>query len=1583
MKIFKLKFSFLLPILIILLYSSFLYADSCHGCDCSFDTLANDSSPGVIIDALDGTTQSVSSCISGESENNDKDYYNFTVQTSGTIHIVTSSPNSHDNHMEIVSNFQGTLLSYDTNRNRDLTYTLSANERLTILIKETGNDLDEYEINFTFEKIINADDLCYVDPITTEGACFNAGMVSFGFNCTKTIVIKSSEDITDVQAAIDTSGMFSANLMNDCGIDGISEKDSGRCKNNSSIDTGPFSFMESGIDYNITQTMAEDSNHSIYNNALIDMSFFSSDKLYGSYRKNGELYYGKLKKCAEGSCKNLSFGDRPFTIRNPENTRNIYGNYTIGGNINLCTDKDGDGVCNDETLTYSNSYKSVYVDIDGDNTTVNSSSFTLDINSSSEVVWAGLYWQGTIHNSNNDNDRRDEDFGRDNLWVEGNKVVDATNVDSSHKQIDLLSENNGHGAYGACRVKFKVPGKGYVEISADQLDYYELGYGAFADVTEQLNATSPNGVYTVADIKSQINKETSHGNYAAWSLVVIYKNANEKYRNISLFDGFVTVDGNYDGNLIMSGFLTPQAPPINSKLAFFTMDGDNGSNSLEIINESGTSTMVVDPDYPDDSLFNSSIENTIARTPSDIPSARLDLDIIDLVDVLGPSNHEATLKPRSGGDRYTASYFIMSAELRTIDLCYDYTYGQNNRFITAGNIDDPEIDGDFDKSKKLDIKLYFENRENSDVQITNLHVDIDPINTDEAIYDRNSTYITSVDGVRSHVDDVGRDVADTKNNNIAIGGVGSLQNFYVYYGLSFDASDSDGNTLDGRISKMPINATLNFNLNIQGIDLGSATMPIKDMEICQASSAYSPTPGLFNVVHNSEVNPNLSTGYYLNLPTQVVKRVGNFKAVSMEPRDINTIRVKPINTAVAVEMLDVSGFHYATATCNDQDVRVISDRVWVNFDNTSSVASINKTDMSNAGFFDTALNNAAFRLSYNTTDNDGNIYEAKNNAGSNDIEWREEWAGKNCRVDMSRSKYGNGQNTVASYCNFTGGSHDDIAACMECIYGVHTKNLCSRDNFAIRPESFQVQLSDYNHSDGSNKTHLVDNSTASSVDLAAGYDYMIDINATDHLNTLNVAGYDTSAVDINISWAPTNSVVCNDDSSHIVNTTFYNGATSVSTALDQVGKYSLQIRDTKWSRVDYDSSFTTHHVSPLFRTTPDCIENSDIVNADNMSNQNGCTISSNHTNTQNTKEFYDIGLIYHPYSFSITPSIKLGLNSLAALSNSNIYMSDISSDENMSVQINTDISAVGKNNPSLALSNFTKSCYAKPIKITLNKSAAQNTALNYKYKFNDFNASNSVVHSQSVQTIAYNANPSITTDSTYFEDTKVGVLSTVIKANFDRKINVVSNPENINFISYRVVDNANTFNADLNTNKIADANISLNKSIKHYYARTHASRQRYEGATGTANIYYEVYCFGVTNGNTCDKTLLPQGLNSKRTDDIRWYVNTAHTANEGNAGKVTQRSSTVHVTSAGSTTGNHPDNSTLMTYDENEGYPYKTTMQNNASKWLIYNPDNPTATRNSFSVEFEKNGAIWSGSHDTNTTTKDPATVKSNRRSMW
>jgi hypothetical protein len=175
----------------------------------------------------------------------------------------------------------------------------------------------------------------------------------------------------------------------------------------------------------------------------------------------------------------------------------------------------------------------------------------------------------------------------------------------------------------------------------------------------------------------------------------------------------------------------------------------------------------------------------------------------------------------------------------------------------------------------------------------------------------------------------------------------------------------------------------------------------------------------------------------------------------------------------------------------------------------------------------------------------------------------------------------------------------------------------------------------------------------------------------------------------------------------------------------------------------------------------------------------------------------------------------------------------------------------------------------------------------------------------------------------------------------------------------------------------------LNSSKNFVYGRTNAPKQSFVDSgtpvSHNAFIYYEAYC----NGAGCDKNLLPDGLlNSKSTDDPRWFINTQHTAISGTASIVTEKTASGAVTIVTQPTGNHQDKAVIK-YDGTKGYPFTKTMENNASAWLIYNKYIPGATKNDFDVAFINNGGSWVGIDEANSTTNSTSSLKSNRRSMW
>lgn len=340
-----------------------------------------------------------------------------------------------------------------------------------------------------------------------------------------------------------------------------------------------------------------------------------------------------------------------------------------------------------------------------------------------------------------------------------------------------------------------------------------------------------------------------------------------------------------------------------------------------------------------------------------------------------------------------------------------------------------------------------------------------------------------------------------------------------------------------------------------------------------------------------------------------------------------------------------------------------------------------------------------------------------------------------------------------------------------------------------------------------------------------------------------------------------------------------------------------------------------------------------------------------------------------PHHFGIDGNLTNGSNGFTYLSNFEVF--DTNASRNISASLDLNVTAQAENNATT--SNYTALCYAKDGNLTLTLANAITVTppasdgsnplskLIWYHYTPDSNGSIPITGATEY-TLPY------LKDRFDSNDTN-GTAEFNYKINFDRNVTKVVNPFMI------VVNDLNVTDTDGASGAKAGGNATFQ------FGRTHASRQRYYDTTapyqGLANIYFESYCF-----TGCNKTLLPNGVNSIRTDDARWFVipNPFHTTpTDGSVGTVSEKAATVRVTATAPTATN--PSQTTLTYT-GTSFPYKTTMQNNASPWLIQNETNPNATTNEFQVEFDLSGG-WTGEHETNTTTKTPAGTTTNRRIMW
>jgi uncharacterized repeat protein (TIGR01451 family) len=331
----------------------------------------------------------------------------------------------------------------------------------------------------------------------------------------------------------------------------------------------------------------------------------------------------------------LSAATRAFSPRFSANSNGDI--YLIGNTAMTCN--SGAGALNNAacanaragigtgTQLNNNDYSMIFVDIDGDGTTFQSSSANLAMPSGSTVLWAGLYWGGEYTGAARD------------------------------------------------QVRFKTPASGgYVTVNAMQDDSIpNVGcpgntcdrYSAFADVTSLVNAGG-SGTYTAANIQSTPNGVATASTYGGWSLVVAFSNNSLPMRNLMINDGFTSIACGYPDtvNIPVAGFLTPYNGPVNTSLGAIAGEGDLGSagDNFQL-----NGTNLVDPVRVSGNFFNTAISNMGARVSSINPNYynQLGWDVarINASGILANGATSATITLTTGGECYYPSTVTFATDL--------------------------------------------------------------------------------------------------------------------------------------------------------------------------------------------------------------------------------------------------------------------------------------------------------------------------------------------------------------------------------------------------------------------------------------------------------------------------------------------------------------------------------------------------------------------------------------------------------------------------------------------------------------------------------------------------------------------------------------------------------------------------------------------------------------------------------------------------------------------------------------------------------------------------------------------------------
>jgi uncharacterized repeat protein (TIGR01451 family) len=279
----------------------------------------------------------------------------------------------------------------------------------------------------------------------------------------------------------------------------------------------------------------------------------------------------------------------------------------------------------------NNSYNMVYVDIDSDGTTINSSSATLTLPPSSTVLFAGLYWAG------------------DSAAGSRTQVKFATPASAAY--------NNLTGAVST------VPSNNR--------------YQGFMDVTALVQAAG-GGTYTVANVQSTSG---SVDRYAGWSLAVVIRDPAQPARNLVVFDGLQLVSGTAV-NIPLSGFTTPPTGPVNARLGIVAYEGDRGTTGdvLKLNN-----VVMSDTANPGNNFFNSSIArlgvDVTAKNPDYVNQLGFDIDVLSVPNtgnaVIANNATAATINLSTTGDVY-----IPGVVTTAIDIFSPTVAGNVNKSVT-------------------------------------------------------------------------------------------------------------------------------------------------------------------------------------------------------------------------------------------------------------------------------------------------------------------------------------------------------------------------------------------------------------------------------------------------------------------------------------------------------------------------------------------------------------------------------------------------------------------------------------------------------------------------------------------------------------------------------------------------------------------------------------------------------------------------------------------------------------------------------------------------------------------------------------
>ncbi|MCF6244244.1 MAG: putative Ig domain-containing protein [Sulfurovum sp.] len=1308
-------------------------------------------------------------------------------------------------------------------------------------------------------------------------------------------------------------------------------------------------------------------------------------------------------------------GFKEFILINPPQTRNIIGDYLILGNTIECitnAETSYDGACQNANSFNNNNYMTKYLDIDNDTTTWNSSSsnFTLPENytqlDGEGILWAGLFWQGSIHNNYSGYPQR-----RAYASANGYQYTDITSI----QPINIPSTDGN-------KILLKVDDETSYTSLGSSTFYYDTAYdanggyyAAYTDITNLLkskNLAKGAHTLTVANITTNEGRDIHIGNIGGWSVVIIYKQDEEsaKPRNISIYNGYLALNAAANGtpskDIKISGFKLPKTGSVNAKFSTFAGEGEyvyggHGTGTYDrmimkkTLDDPNPKNMpgVTDPNNIFDAKL-ANIERDGAKN-NDVENANgIDVDVYDVSEIMEDyRNREKNISAVHIGlstsqDYITPSMVAFSTELYRPNLCYDYTQDIDGYILESSRNAIKTSFGSY--LKNMTTRISVKSKE-GDFALHDVNMTYRIHDTSQVNYKRDSTAIAP-DDLYAYIPAGTSGLNQTYNQ--------TTKGFSMYIGEGASSQpDGPGGVIDSfetryfKFNQIMKKADVDtaFDLWVEyTIDYGSGNLHLSknfnESSICQDEVGYFPSWGYFNVT-SDEIDT--TTGQPYNLYTQVANRDFNVKITSFD-RGFTT--PKKAKTAIEVEVFNAGLFSRDTnLSCNNPDAN-ISMPIFVKFNDESSVSLENLR-------YNIAIRNAGFRVWY-LRKLDGSVLE-------HDCTDRND---ESCFRSLYTTAYPSDTKCNAECA--PGGT-----GCYPCLRTYYGKPTCSRDNFAIRPEAFVTTLRDSNQSIDSTKESIgiaqsklpTSSGLTNAAKLVSGYGYRFDINATNFMNDKATPGYiqhfnrgSTSSLS-QMKWKPNRSDAnCNDTEDQNISVTLFDG-TSLNTyanlatiyTINQIGEYEFVIKDENWTAVDWSEALTTHHNATGFdQSTNDCIKDENSVKAIGLGKQ-GCTISSQHSHP-NGSNYTALKLQYFPYTFNVS-----GLGTGAGTNNARnfVYINSLSEasggrDENMSYNVFGTFSAATYTGERV--NNFVDGCYADPVDMTLYHTYLTDvptTTPNLGYDLLDYHTDIARKRDTFTNTLVQNTKAPLMVPQPVkaFVTEMNGSINMDLGFNFNRTNNTPLNPRKILFSDFNITYNGSPeLSVEMKTDYKIYGNKDINDTVNFFYARAKAQQYFYDDITEDSvitPISVVLYC------NLGFAECQNRGIMAAfaQTGEFDWWKSWNH--NSATDGNIEITSTPTNALSATTVDINSKGENNTITVSKDNTAPLPQTVPVNfvttpfplahTDRWLIYNPDSAVAVPNPFyKVRFIGNSG-WAGHGDTGHVVGGQSNTKKSKRMEW